>query len=368
MKIVHIIDSGGLYGAERVVLDLVAAQLSRGDSAEIIGLGSADRAGPILAAAESRGARATALDIPGGPSIPGAAKLVRYAKTKNADIVHSHGYRPDILLTLADPLSRLPRLSTVHGVTMGKTVSTRHRIARWCRSTMREIVFVSERTQQTACSPFRRGVVIANGVDVEPFLRLRATHPEATHPEATHSGRIDLLAAGRLAAEKDFFLLLDVMAELNRRNIECRLDLCGDGPLRDDLTRYATKLGVRNATFPGFCDDIPDRLHASDMLIFTSLTEGMPVTVLEAMMLGVPVVSTAVGGIPELLDGYAPCRLVQTRSAEDMADAIIELGGNGQRHRASAEGLRNVEARYSSEAMARGYASVYERITERSNL
>ena len=362
MKIVHLIDGGGLYGAERVVLDLAAAQHTRGDVAEIVTLAPEDRSSPMMEAAHSRGIPATAFPIAAGLKVGTAFRLARSLKSLKADVFHSHGYRPDILLALSDPFSRLPRVSTVHGVTLARKTSTHHSIARWCRVTMREIAYVSRHTREKVSSLFRAGTVIFNGVNPDPFRKLRCSRLDKPSP------RINLLAAGRLAPEKDFFLLLDVVGELVRQKVDCYLDLCGDGPLASDLRRHAETIGIDSrVTFSGFCDDIPQRLSASDLLIFTSITEGMPVTILEAMMLGVPVVATTVGGIPEMLEGYSVGRLVRTRSSLDLAQAVTEMAGKERLRRAEDRDLQHVESRFSSEAMAEAYAKVYEAIKSGRN-
>lgn len=357
MKILHVIESGGMYGAERILLDLAASQQRLGHEPLVLSIGrTGESEKPLEVAAEELDVPVKAWRMRKGFNVGGMRKIVAWANGKGIDIFQSHGYRFDILFAMVDPFSKLRRVSTIHGYT--KAVGLRRFVQKFsvlCLRLMRRVVFVSGETQNVVGQHLRNGVVIENGIDTRPFEQLRENVPEKSTP------RINVLAAGRLAVEKNFPLLFDALAVLNDQKVPCQLTLCGAGSLESQLRSYAKKLKLENVEFAGYCSDVPQRMNGSDVLVFSSTTEGMPVTILEAMMLGVPVVSTAVGGIPGMLAEYSLGHVVES-SPRALADAICESTSTDRFVRAGDEELAQVFSRHSADTMAARYQRLYESI------
>lgn len=359
MKILHLIESGGLYGAERIVLDLAAAQMRRGDQPTILSLGTPNQSDKAIeTAARVRGIVVRAWRMKSGLNLWGMRRVVGWARSEQIEIFHCHGYRMDTLMALADPLRRCSRVSTVHGFTQNPDGSLRlsQRLGLRCLATMHKAVFVSEQTRLAVGKSMRNGIVIPNGIETKPFRDIRQ------QPATKSAERINILAVGRLAAEKNYSLLLDTLAELNGRSVPCHLTLCGEGPLEAELKQHVDRLSLSNVDLPGYSTNIPQLLHAADVLVFTSRTEGMPVTVIEAMLLGVPVVSTAVGGIPAMLAGYSVGRVTTEHTAESIASLITDVCDPASVVRASAQEVAEIETRHSAESMAASYRSMYESV------
>lgn len=137
-----------------------------------------------------------------------------------------------------------------------------------------------------------------------------------------------LLSVGRLVPAKDHALLLDVVAELNRRGVRVHCELVGEGPLRGILELRRTALGLDRAfVFKGEDPDWQDRAAEFDIYVQTSEQEGAALTVLEAMEVGLPVVATAVGEIRRYLADGAGIAL-STRCPREIADVIEQLAGD----------------------------------------
>src|SRR5215471_14816070 len=132
MRIVHVIDSSGLYGAERVVLALAAAQQQLGHAAAIVSIGTpGDGEKPIERAARAQGLAVHAVRMMAGPSLAGIRRLLRCADDARADVVHAHGYKPDILLAMVPrALRKRPLVTTLHGYTVVGAVG-RMSLYRW---------------------------------------------------------------------------------------------------------------------------------------------------------------------------------------------------------------------------------------------
>jgi glycosyltransferase involved in cell wall biosynthesis len=144
--------------------------------------------------------------------------------------------------------------------------------------------------------------------------------------EGRHARRI--LAVGRLSKEKGYDYLLRAVAELLGRGVDVELELVGEGPERDALTRLVDELHIKEkVTFRGWLqiDAVRRAMHEATVLAQPSTIEGLPTVVEEAMALGIPVVGSHVGGIPELLD-YGRCGILVTpRDVGGLTDALQEL-------------------------------------------
>ena len=175
-------------------------------------------------------------------------------------------------------------------------------------------------------------------------------------------------AVGRLAEPKALHILIEAVSYLVKRMPRARLVLVGDGPLRSELEKQAADIGVSDRVlFAGMRMDIPAVLAAIDVFAMSSKREGLPVVLLEAMAGGRPIVTTRVGGIPEVVRDHKEALLVQPNDPAALADAINEVISNPElaaqlgrraRERATAE--------YSLAATARALEQVYADLLKKS--
>jgi glycosyltransferase involved in cell wall biosynthesis len=155
-------------------------------------------------------------------------------------------------------------------------------------------------------------------------------------PEDDHRGfdgdELRILSVGRLDPEKNPVLLADVLAAVLGADPRWRLDVCGDGSLAPALTRRLRDLGVEDqAVLHGYVpidDGLWDLYRASHVLLHVSLTEGVPQVLLEAFAARLPVVATAVGGVPDVVEGHG--LLVAPDDAEAAARALRQLAGDAE--------------------------------------
>jgi glycosyltransferase involved in cell wall biosynthesis len=168
-------------------------------------------------------------------------------------------------------------------------------------------------------------------------------------------------AIGRLSPEKGYEHLLAATATLYRAGHDIRLIIFGDGPLKEELQHQVTKLDITPIVlFTGYLANANAYLPCLDVLAISSLSEGLPITLLEAMRAGVPVVSTRVGGIPDVISNEISGILVPVGNPDELAEGIKLLIDNPdlseQLARNAAERFRE---NYSSEKMARDYLAIY---------
>jgi glycosyltransferase involved in cell wall biosynthesis len=179
---------------------------------------------------------------------------------------------------------------------------------------------------------------------------VRAGDVAATPPSRSRSPGepFRVLAVGRLDPEKNPLLLADVLAALARRGVDARLTVCGTGTLEDALAARFAELGVADRAQPlghvALDGALAQLYRESDALLHVSWTEGMPQVVFEAFAAGLPVVATAVGGVPEQVGDAAV--LVPPGSAERAADALASLAEDGALgERLARRGLERVRTR-----------------------
>jgi glycosyltransferase involved in cell wall biosynthesis len=166
---------------------------------------------------------------------------------------------------------------------------------------------------------------------------------------------------GRTVPVKDFQLFLDIAAELRKRSKLVRFSILGDGPLTRQLMDKAKALNVADGL--QFVPPRPDPTsyyQSLDLYLNTSIHEGIPISVLEAMAIGLPVVAPRVGGIPEMIDHEQHGLLVDSRRVGDFADACTRLiEDEGLRTKLGDGAFHRVRDRFKSEEMARAYKRVY---------
>jgi glycosyltransferase involved in cell wall biosynthesis len=177
---------------------------------------------------------------------------------------------------------------------------------------------------------YRRGRAVHNLVI--SLLREDEIMSAAQDTRRYGAAEMRILSVGRLDPEKNPLLLADILAEALRRDPRWRLDVCGEGPLTAALERRLRELGVDDrATLHGLVPvdaGLLDLYRNSHVLLHVSLTEGVPQVILEAFALRLPVVGTAVGGVPDLLEGAG--LLIAPSDATAAADALEQLAGDAE--------------------------------------
>jgi glycosyltransferase involved in cell wall biosynthesis len=280
------------------------------------------------------GAGFSAVEITDRPRPREDIVAVRALRTAlaDADVVHTHGLRATSLTALAIGRrrpGRTPLVATWHNAVLGSAVrrgllaGLELLSARRADVTLGASADLVERAVRLGASAARLAPVAA------PAMPLPSHSRDEVRAELGADDRPVVLAVGRLAPQKDYDTLLDAAADWQARSPRPVVLLAGEGPERDRLLRVieARDLDVR---LLGHREDVPDLLAASDVYVLTSTWEARALVVQEAMRAGVPVVATAVGGVPELAGDAAI--LVPPADPAAMARAVVDLLDD-ERHR-----------------------------------
>lgn len=192
--------------------------------------------------------------------------------------------------------------------------------------------------------PSSKCVVIPNGIPDQPAPSRRVM-----------PGCVRLGTLSRLTLGKGVHLVIDAVAELRRRQRPVELAVAGEGPEADALQRRAAELGLTQSIhFLGFVPDdgVAEFLSGVDVFVHASSSEGLPYVLIEAMRAQLPIVATAVGGVPEMIEHGRTGFLVQPGDADALADAIDNLTGNAAlRHSVGERARRRFEERYTVSVM-----------------
>jgi glycosyltransferase involved in cell wall biosynthesis len=371
MRIIHLIHSEGIYGAELVLLYLAREQQRSGHEPAI---GSMRDPGTPQTAFE---ARAVAWGVPVIPiriaprPTPGViGKVLRAISGHQPDVLHSHGYKADILLGPLPRRLRGPMLATLHGWTGGRPFSAKWLYEHLDRLALKRIDSVAVVTRGMLALPAVRGLgpqrrrVIENGIP--PLAERLADGAASSLPPDLVDFTMrnpTLVAIGRLSVEKGFATLLEAFARARER---CggthQLLIVGEGSERDHLTGRINALGLTACVrLAGYVAGADRLLAEASGFVMSSLREGMPLVLLEAMQWRVPIVATAVGAIPELLEAGRYGRLVPPGDIAALAAALCQVMSEDSDARV-ADAHRAVTSRLTSQRMSEQYLSAYEAI------
>lgn len=369
-RVLHLLESGGLYGAERVVLNLAEPMRRDGEFEPVIGciVQSEDESSALFDEACRRGLAAERLLLRNprlAIDVPLAARRLRRL---GIDLVHSHGYKATVYGSFLRALRPLPMTATCHlwfvrpesPAKMKAMVALEMRLYRRFRT----VVAVSDEIRQvlvrTGVSPGRVRV-IPNGIPLDaPVLapedrgRLRASL--GAGPDT-----FLVFNAGRLTAQKDQATLVRAVGALaaDGRPVHCAV--AGDGELRITLQSLIDANGWGGLVrLLGYRDDMSDLLQAADAFALPSLDEGMPMILLETAAAGTPIIATPVGDVPTLIADGRTGLLVTPGDAAALATALRRLRDDpalAARLRRSARD--EVCREHSSAAMYTRYAEVY---------
>lgn len=295
-------------------------------------------------------------------------KLYQFIRSERFDIVHTHSTKAGLLGRLAAAWARAPViLFTAHGWAFSEG---RARPWRWCLAQVErlpawlstKIICVSEYDRQLALryrvvSP-EKLIVIPNGLEPEPFrapTEKRALRVQLGAGDA--EGIVTMV--GRLAPPKDFETLITAWEGLQASGWQ--LWIVGEGPQRSRLEELVRAKGLdERIKFLGERRDVPDILKASDIFVLASRWEGMPLTLIEAMLARLPVIATRVGGVPELVEENVTGILVPPKDPITLRHALSRLLGNGElRDRLGAMGQRRALERFTVERMITQVKALY---------
>lgn len=360
--VAHVIGALRTGGAERQLVNYLLAADRREFRHTVLCLTAPGDLAPVV---RNRGISVTVLRVRNRTAPLSLYRLRSWLVREQVAVVHTHMHGAALWGRVAGRLAGVPALvTTEHGKELWKNrrqVLVDRFLSRWtCRhiAVSEDGLRIRHRRERV---PLEKLVLIPNGVPLpDPPVDAEAGHRVRRElgvpPEAPVLGTV-----GRLVEAKGYPHLIQALVRLRETHPDAVWLAVGDGPLRDVLAQRVREAGVADAVvFTGRRDDVPDLLAAMDVWVMSSIREGLPVALLEAMAAARPIVATTVGGIPDAVRDGESALLVPAADPAALAAAVGRLLDDpALARRLGAAARRTAEQRYGIETVARRIEAVY---------
>jgi glycosyltransferase involved in cell wall biosynthesis len=363
--VLHLIETSGMGGAERVLVDLVR-NLDRRRWRSVVVV---PWAGWLLDRLTEHGIEAVELREHGSFDVACLSRITTLARRVNADIIHSHLFGSAVRAGIVARLRGVPAVGTIHGL-VDFQASERYRSLKLgiVRHGLQSLVFVSEPLRQACLESMRLDenltCVIHNGVDTKRF----APTTDSSLRSAFGISPDDFVVGcvGRLQPVKSIETFLEAAAILKASAPGYRFLVVGDGDAAytRELHERRDRLGLANdVVFAGYRATVNEFLATFDVYALTSRSEGFSLSTIEAMAAGLPVVATRCGGPEQILEDGITGLLVENGSATAVAAAIRRLRSDPNERTLIGRAARDVVLRrYTVEAQVNAYEQLYEHL------
>jgi len=366
-KILQLIDGLNIGGAEVLLVDLVRGSKEAGYDVSV----GYSTYGPLEKNLVALEISCTRLPRLGRVDPILLLRMCQLILREKPDIVHTHLFKSDLHGRLAARLCGVPVV-----------ISTSHNNDVWARrfplgsfygftaKLTDKVIAVSNEVreyqiQYTGISPHKI-IVIDNGVNVQRFANQEDAGLSLRHEFQISVGAPLIGIIGRLQPQKDHENFLKAAVQIRSKLPDARFLVVGDGPLREELLAQAQTLGLGSSViFCGIRQDIPAVMAAIDLLVISSKWEGLPVTLLEGMAARRPIVSTAVGGVPNVVADGQAALLVPSEDSLALANACLKILQDPALAQSLAQaGYERVKNQFSLDAMIGKTLKLYEELLE----
>lgn len=372
LQILWVIDGLGPGGAENLMPPLLQALSSRGVRSRVCVFQSRN-GNPVALELQKRGITVDLVRVDNLRSFGQWFEFIRYVGKVKPDVIHTQLETSDILGNLASRLLGVPSVSTMHTLSMPssrKTSGMRKRIRMFClRHFCGRVIAVSSATRQHFIGLGVRPdklISIYNGIDLDRFnVERTAGHRGRLIPDA-RPDELLLLTVAVLREAKGIQHMLRALPAILDKAPNARYVIVGDGEYRKPLEDLANALSVRkNISFLGYREEIPELLSIGDLFVFPTLNDALPTVLMESLAVGLPVVASEVGGVPEIVRHDYNGLLVKPGDPGALADACVRaLTDRELNLRLRANGKNDAHARFDVRRQAESLERLYRQLAE----
>jgi L-malate glycosyltransferase len=360
-QVLHSLQVGGA--------EVLAARLARqlGRSYRFV-FACLDELGPLGQQLRDEGVAVHVLNRRAGLDWKCPWRLARLLRRERVDLVHAHQYTPFFYALAARRLYRRPPLLfTEHGRHHPDYPRRKRMLANRLLLEARDrVIGVGQAVRQALVHnegiPDHRVGVIYNGVNLAPFSNSRPDRSAVRREIGVGADDLVLLQVARLDYLKDHATALRTLAQLRPQRPNARLILVGEGEERNAIEELIQKLDLSaNVRLLGLRSDVDRLLAAADVFLLTSISEGIPLTLIEAMAAGVPVVSTNVGGVPEVIEDTQTGLLAPAGDDAALAGNVLRLISSLEwRSEIVRRARQRANQIFSEEQMHQAYRKLYQ--------
>ena len=301
-------------------------------------------------------------------------KISCLLKSQRYDLIHTNGYFADIISIPLSKLFKIPILSTCHGfISLDKKLSFYNSLDCYLLRFSNRIAAVSKEIKKDLIKtgvPGSKIKVIHNAVETiastGELIKIRRRKRMLLGIERNE---LVIGYVGRLSREKGIRYLIEAASILRDRGLPIKVIVIGDGPIENQLKTIVSEINIeKQFIFAGFQKKIMEWIPAIDIFILPSLTEGTPMALLEVMSMGVPVVASAVGGIPDIINSGENGILVGKGKPEEIANAVINLYKNEElRLKIKDAAMEHIKTNFNFRKWVSEVESLYEELIFKNN-
>ncbi len=371
MRVFHLLSNPGIGGIEGMLAKLIPRMQGPDCDLRIINLRSESQAYRLW---ERAGIPVIPLPTPRGTYLAATRALAQVLNRAKPDLVEIYGLRANFIGRMAARMARTPVVIT--GVLSTDDWRQRHHVAldRWTSPWVAGWIANSQACKQSLLNrerfPEDKIAVIYDGIDVREWTldeAHRARRSEYRQTFGFQDRDLVCVTVANLREEKGVQYLVEAAPTVLAECPFARFLIIGSDWMSGRLQRRCQELGVAPAfTFAGYRQDIRSWYAAGDIAVLPSLSEGLPLCLIEAMSMGLPVIATRVSGIPELVDHPHTGILVAPRDPAALSEAIIALAkARPQRAGMGMLGRKRVERMFTIERMIEELLACYQRMLHR---
>ncbi len=375
MRVLQLISSSGFFGADNMIIAL-AKELRRSSFTPTIGVFKNLQSPHLEVAQEAKKHNFPVKLFPcsGRLDLRTILRIRDFLGKKNIDIIHTHGYKSNLYALAACLGTKVGRISTCHNW-LGDDVKMKFyaRLDKALLNRFDRVIAVSDSVKQEVLKhriSHNKVSFIHNGIDIREYDN-REQSDRLRRECDIHKNCKVIGTVGRLSEEKGHLHLVGAAERILREYRKVVFLIVGDGPMRQQLEAQSSRLAERiNAKsengkppfiFAGARRDMPDVYALMDIFVLPSLTEGLPMALLEALGAKRPVVATRVGAVPKVIEDGCSGLLVPPGDVDGLAEAIIRLlKDRREAHDLAQRGQERVKKDFSSQSMAQRYIEVYQ--------
>ncbi len=369
-KIIHLTATNFYGGPEKQIIE----HFSRLDKGSYLGILLSFLDGKnrneILERARMIGIGGYGIPMSGPLDFRALWELERLLRLEKADLLCAHGYKSTVMGWWAGRKIGIPVIAFSRGYT---SESPRVVFYEWLErrilGRLTGVIHVSEgqrRRLESLGVRCRRSWTVHNAVSVQPLPAEEGTdlRKRVCEKLGVPDNAVLVVSAGRLSQEKGHRYLVDAIHKIGPSADGAYFVFCGEGVCGKELEKQAQRLKIADrCRFVGFRRDLDEIFRAMDLMVLPSLTEGLPNVALEAFACAKPVVATAVGGVPEVVEDGENGLLVPARRSDLLAEAMAKLLASHEvRRRMGEEGRRTVETNFTFDRQTRKLEEVYQEL------
>jgi glycosyltransferase involved in cell wall biosynthesis len=365
MRILQIIDTLRVGGAQRLMVTLARQAYAHQVRLTIVSLSELKDGMALAPQLQDLGAEVVVFPAPNLFTLSRLHNLLSFVRQGGFSVIHSHLTYANIIAGVVGKLLKVPVVATLHSTAVDRRHAhfLRDKIEQFALQQAGKVLAVGQKVADVYQQTLKREVVVLpNAVDENIGLS-PGKRKELRENLIGDAARKVLISVGRLSPDKAFIDLLNAFALVRQHFPKTALIIVGDGVLRADLEQQTKSLGLDGQVFwLGTRNDVPRLLAASDLYVSSSRREGLSLSLLEAMMAGLPLVVTEVGEARNLIRNDAGI-IVPSAAPDKLAAAVLEILNSGDLGKSLGQaGLARARAEYGAKQWFMRLMDIYDEV------